>query len=187
MSNEDILKKHSFYKEVPSLFPVDPDVSYLLVDAEGRLVRDPFRNSTIPVRFKKLHPDAVTPKYAKPGDAAMDLVAISKEYDADLSLIVMGTGLALEIPENYVGLIFPRSSICKTPLMLSNHVGVIDSGYRGEIKFAFRHLDRPRKNYEIGDRIGQLIILPYPKIELEEVSELSDSERGTGGYGSTGK
>jgi dUTP pyrophosphatase len=139
------------------------------------------------VKFKKLHPDAVIPSYAKPGDAGLDLTAISKEFDSEKELVVMGTGLAVEIPEGYVGLIFPRSSIVKTPLMLKNCVGVIDSGYRGEVKFFFEPGSRPRKNYEVGDRIGQLVIMPYPTIEPEEAEELSDSARGTGGFGSSGR
>lgn len=138
------------------------------------------------VKVKKLHPDAVVAKYAKTGDAGLDFTAVSKEYDAEKDLVVFGTGIAVEIPEGYVGLVFPRSSICKTPLSLSNSVGVIDSGYRGEIKFMFRPVGRPRKNYEVGDRIGQLIIIPYPQVELLEVDELSSSERGTGGFGSSG-
>lgn len=138
------------------------------------------------VRVKKTHPDAVVPTYAKPGDAGLDLTAISKEWDEEKGLVVFGTGLAVEIPEGYVGLIFPRSSICKTPLMLTNSVGVIDSGYRGEIKFMFRPVDRARKNYEIGDRIGQMIIVPYPQITLVEADDLSDTARGTGGFGSSG-
>ncbi len=139
------------------------------------------------VRVKKLTHNAVIPQYAKSSDAGLDLTATSKEWDEEKQCVVFGTGLAVEIPEGYVGLIFPRSSICKVPLMLSNSVGVIDAGYRGEIKFFFRPLDRPRKNYEVGDRIGQLIILPYPKIELEEADELSSTERGEGGFGSSGK
>lgn len=138
------------------------------------------------LKMKKLVPEAVIPKYAKPGDAGLDLVATSKEYDAKSGCIVFGTGLAMEIPEGYVGLIFPRSSIYKTGLMLSNCVGVIDSGYRGEVKAMFHTYSRPKKNYEVGDRIMQLIVMPYPKVVLEEVSELSDSERGVGGFGSTG-
>ena len=139
------------------------------------------------VRIKKLHPDAVIPKYAKAGDAGLDLTAISKEWDEEKEKIVFGTGLAIEIPEGYVGLIFPRSSICKTNIALSNSVGVIDSGYRGEIKFFFSPGPRPKKNYEVGDRIGQIVIIPYPSIELVESDTLSDSERGTGGFGSSGK
>lgn len=139
------------------------------------------------VRFKKLHADAVIPSYAKPGDAGLDLTAISKDWDQEKQLVVFGTGLAMEIPEGYVGLIFPRSSIVKTGLMLKNCVGVIDSGYRGEVKFFFDKGHRPMKNYEVGDRIGQLVIMPYPTIEPEEATELSDTARGTGGFGSTGK
>jgi dUTP pyrophosphatase len=138
------------------------------------------------VRFKKLVPEAVVPSYAKAGDAGLDLTATSKTWDEEKQLVVMGTGLAMEIPPGHVGLIFPRSSICKTPLSLANCVGVIDAGYRGEVKFMFRPGDRPRKNYEVGDRIGQLIIMPFPSIEPEEAEELSDSERGAGGFGSSG-
>ena len=139
-----------------------------------------------PVKFKKLVPEAVIPSYAKMGDAGLDLTATSKEWDEEKQLVVMGTGLAMEIPEGYVGLIFPRSSICKTPLSLANCVGVIDSGYRGEVKFMFRPGDRPRKNYEIGDRIGQLIIMPFPTVLPVEATELSDTARGAGGFGSSG-
>lgn len=135
------------------------------------------------IKFKKLHENAVVPKYAKPGDAGMDLTAISEEWNKDNSLVTFGTGLSIEIPEGYVGLIFPRSSIYKTTLNLSNSVGVIDSGYRGEIMFKFRYLEEGSV-YEIGDRVGQILILPYPTIEFEE-GELSDTERGEGGFGST--
>jgi len=135
------------------------------------------------IKFKKLHKDAVVPTYAKPGDAGMDLTAISEEWNKDNSLVTFGTGLSIEIPEGYVGLIFPRSSISKTTLNLSNSVGVIDSGYRGEIMFKFRYLEEGSV-YEIGDRVGQLLILPYPTIEFEE-GELSNTERGEGGFGST--
>lgn len=140
------------------------------------------------VRVKKLHRDATIPAYSKPGDAGMDLTATSTRKD-DYGNVVYGTGLAIEIPEGYVGLIFPRSSNSKTDLYLTNHVGVIDSGYRGEIMFKFRPIDGllNAKVYQIGDRIGQLMILPYPAVELVEAKELSSSERGEGGFGSTGK
>jgi dUTP pyrophosphatase len=142
------------------------------------------------VKIKKLHPEAVVPKYAKPGDAGMDLTATSKLFD-DAGNVVYGTGLAVEIPVGYVGLIFPRSSNAKTDLYLTNHVGVIDSGYRGELMFKFRKSDSTKnfqeaRLYEVGDRVGQLVIIPYPQIEFEEVDDLSDSQRGAGGYGSTG-
>lgn len=143
------------------------------------------------VRFKKLHEKAVLPIYAKPGDAGLDLTVTD--------FIITGTkqfvkfGLAVEIPKGYVGLIFPRSSIHKSHLTLSNSVGVIDSGYRGEISAIF-YLDEiaePYKiiaePYKIGERACQMIIVPYPNIEPEFADELSETERGMNGYGSSGR
>ncbi len=141
------------------------------------------------IRVKKLHPDAVVPKYAVQGDAGLDLTAISATKD-EMGNVIYGTGLAIEIPQGYVGLIFPRSSNSKTDLYLTNHVGVIDSGYRGEIMFKFRPVTGSilgAKVYQKMDRVGQLIVIPYPQVELVEVEELSDSQRGEGGFGSTGK
>ena len=138
------------------------------------------------VKFKRLHESSKIPSYANAGDAGLDLTA-SVIYDVDSNQIVYGTGIAVEIPHGYVGLIFPRSSICKKDLALSNSVGVIDSGYRGEIKFVFNRLDGDSSiDYRVGDRIGQLIIIPYPNIELIEVNELSSTNRGEEGFGSTG-
>lgn len=171
------------------------------------------------VKIKKLCESAVIPTYAKPGDAGMDLTATSRIFDK-YGNVEYGTGLAMEIPEGYVGLLFPRSSICKKDLSLSNSVGVIDSGYRGEIKFKFKptlaYMDFGVSEdphgvsydsdtfdfvgivgdntkdavtpaiYKVGDKIGQIIILPYPHIEFKEVEDLSETERGEGGYGSTG-
>jgi dUTP pyrophosphatase len=118
----------------------------------------------------------------------MDLTAISMEKDSHGN-VVYGTGLAIEIPQGYVGLIFPRSSNSKTDLYLTNHVGVIDSGYRGEIMFKFRANPSliNARIHRLGDRVGQLIIIPYPQVTLVESAELSDTERGEGGFGSTGK
>lgn len=156
------------------------------------------------VKIKKLHKDAVIPKYAKPGDAGMDLTAVSMEID-EYGNICYGTGLAFEIPEGYVGLVFPRSSNHKKDVILTNCVGVIDSGYRGEVTFKFKPLadqtegvyaddgryvlldPQPTFTFKVGDRIGQIIIMPYPQIEFVEVDELSETERGTGGYGSSGR
>jgi dUTP pyrophosphatase len=138
------------------------------------------------VKIKKMHANAVIPKYAKPGDAGLDLTATSEEWNEGNTMVTYGTGLAVEIPEGYVGLVFPRSSVSKTTLNLTNSVGVIDSGYRGEIMFKFRYLEEGMI-YDVGDRIGQLIIMPYPQVEFEEVEDLSSTERGEGGFGSTGK
>ena len=133
----------------------------------------------------KLDAGAIIPKYAKAGDAGMDLYAVTESFD-EHGNYVYGTGLAMEIPEGHVGLIFPRSSISKTAHSLRNAVGVIDSGYRGEImlKFDINTLNSPV--YKVGDRIAQIIILPYPQIEFEEAWELSKTERGSGGFGSSG-
>lgn len=137
------------------------------------------------LQFKKLHPFAVTPTYAKLGDACVDLTVVEMEYDN--GLYVYHTGIAVEIPEGHVGLIFPRSSLSKTDLILANHVGVIDSGYRGEIMAKFRPINSTPRTYDEGDRICQMMIVPIPKIEFEEVDELSETERGDGGFGHSGK
>lgn len=135
------------------------------------------------IKMKKLHPEAIIPQYAKDGDAGMDLTATWVNQEMDI--ITYGTGLAIEIPRWHVGLLFPRSSIYKTKMALTNCVGVVDSGYRGEIMMKFKMTDN-RTMYNVGDRIGQLVIMPYPRIEFEEVAELSETTRGSGGYGSTG-
>jgi dUTP pyrophosphatase len=139
------------------------------------------------VKIKKLHDLAIIPSYAKDGDAGMDLVA-TEIINEEVFQITYGTGLAMEIPEGYVGLVFPRSSIRKTDLSLTNCVGVIDSGYRGEIQATFRkERGLGSRKYSVGERIAQIIILPYPNVAFIEVNELSNTERGDGGFGSTGK
>ncbi len=141
------------------------------------------------VRIKKLNENAVIPSYAKDGDAGMDLVATSIISNTSTQ-ITYGIGLALEIPKGFVGLIFPRSSVRKTRLMLSNCVGVVDSGYRGELQATFNKINNDsvsENDYKVGDRIAQIMIIPHPSIEFEEADELSDTERGEGGFGSTGK
>jgi len=139
------------------------------------------------VKIKKLVPQAIIPTYANRTDAGLDLTAvyIKVEDHHEYGYYEYGTGLAIEIPEGYVGLIFPRSSISKTGMILSNAVGVLDPGYVGEVKLRFKYI-KGTKAYDVGDRIGQLIIMPYPPIEFEEVEELSNTERGEGGFGSTG-
>lgn len=138
------------------------------------------------IRIKKLRDNAVIPAKAHTTDAGFDLTATSKEKDA-YGNIVYGTGIALEIPENHVGLLFPRSSNAKKDLLLTNSVGVIDSGYRGELMLKFKNIGFIKSHYNIGDRIGQLIIIPYPEVTFVETDELSETQRGNGGYGSTGK
>jgi dUTP pyrophosphatase len=142
------------------------------------------------VRIKKLHPDAVIPTYAKVGDAGMDLTitSIISETTTD---VTYGFGIALEIPFGFVGLVFPRSSVRKYDLALTNSVGVIDSGYRGELQATFKKTSWLKQDsstkYNVGDKGAQIMIIPHPTIEFEEADELSDTERGEGGFGSTGK
>lgn len=191
------------------------------------------------VKIKKLNENAVIPTKAHPTDAGFDLVATSRVFDKEGN-VTYGTGLAFEIPEGYAGLLFPRSSISKKDLMLSNGVGVIDSHFRGEVMAKFKPAlvvaNRPEcggigevdgelteedyhgsdetewdtqevtfhgrdesypdnfggevyppRMYEVGDRIAQLVIMPVPGFEFEEAEELSATDRGTGGYGSTGR
>lgn len=146
----------------------------------------------IKVKVKKLAENAVIPSYANPGDAGLDLTATSMDLDKQGN-IIFGTGIAMEIPEGYVGLIFPINNVSKYDHILTNCVGVIDSGYRGEITFKFKPIGRfnvmefEPQSYEVGDRVGQIIIMPIPYVTLVESEELSESERGTGSYGSTGK
>jgi len=136
------------------------------------------------VHFKKLVQEAQTPKFGKPGDAGADLVATTMSNHDDH--LVYGVGLAVEIPEGMVGLVFPRSSIRQTDLFMANSVGVIDSGYRGEIIVTFNIKKGATRWYQVGDRIAQLVIMPVPLVKYVEVDELSETERGIGGHGSTG-
>jgi dUTP pyrophosphatase len=139
------------------------------------------------VKIKKLIPGAIIPKYSKPGDAGLDLTITSIISETD-DEIVYGYGLSLEIPQNYVGLVFPRSSVSNYDLSMKNSVGVVDSGYRGEIMSKFRkHKGNKSTIYNVGDRGAQIIILPYPTIRFIESDDLSETERGEGGYGSSGK
>ena len=119
----------------------------------------------------------------------MDLVATSIISETS-NQITYGLGIALEIPDGFVGLIFPRSSIRKYDLALTNCVGVIDSGYRGELQATFNKINHHKirvDDYKVGDRICQITIIPHPIIQFVEVDDLSDSERSSGGFGSTGK
>ena len=139
------------------------------------------------VRFKKEVSTAPLPSYAKPGDAGLDLVAVSIKENTTFQ-VTYGLGISCEIPSGYVGLIYPRSSIRKYELVLSNSVGVVDSGYRGELQATFNKTNGLLSMmYRIGERVCQMVIVPYPMIEVEEAADLEPSERGEGGFGSTGR
>ena len=158
------------------------------------------------VKFKKLHPEAVLPIQTE-GNAGMDLTCVSKTYNPKYGFNEYGTGLAMELPDMYVGLIFQRSSVSKTFQSLANAVGVIDYSYKGELLLRFfnnveslayylaeinvvnksnRFESISNTVYNVGDRVAQLIILPYPKVKTEWTDELSESDRGSLGFGSSG-
>ena len=158
------------------------------------------------IKFKKLTEEAVIPSYAHNGDVGMDMTAVSVEYDVEKDMYIYHTGLACESEIGYGIFLFPRSSNCKTDAYLTNHVGIVDSYlYRGEIQFRYKNRDRYKKSfkewitgkvdveralrfapYKAGDRVGQMVVFPHPKVSIWEFNELSDTVRGTGGFGSTG-
>jgi len=150
------------------------------------------------LKYKKLVPEAQAPYQKFDTDAGFDLTAVSK-FECE-KYVEYGIGLAFEIPVGMVGLIFPRSSVTDEDLMLKNAIGVIDSWYRGEVRcrfygtntVAYSQGDVKRKIYgediyEVGERVAQIIFFELPKITLKEAKELSESKRGSDGFGSTGK
>jgi len=140
------------------------------------------------MKVKKLVPEAILPTYGTEDAAGMDLYAASEAEIAPQETAMISTGIAAEIPKGYVGLVFARSGLaCKQGLAPANKVGVIDADYRGEIKVALHNHSKETKQVKAGDRIAQMAILPYLKVEIEEAEELSDTDRGAGGFGSTGR
>lgn len=143
------------------------------------------------IKIKKLHEKATIPKQGSAGAAGYDLTAVSiKEVESNgiISYIEYDTGLAIEIPEGFGGLIIPRSSISNKGLSLSNSVGLIDPDYKGPIKLRmYSSAVSDEEPYAVGERVGQLIIIPIPDITFKEVDEISKSKRGVKGFGSTGK
>ena len=139
---------------------------------------------------KALHPDAVLPKYANEGDAGCDLVAIEDAVlKAGGGRAMVGTGVAIAIPQGHGGFVLPSSGLAsKHGVTCSNAPGLVDSGYRGELKVAMVNLD-PTNDYEVkkGDRIAQLVILAVPSVSFSLVDELPEATRGEGGFGSTGR
>jgi dUTP pyrophosphatase len=140
------------------------------------------------VLVKKLHPDAIIPSYAKPGDAGFDLFAVEDLVVMPGQTAIIKTGLAVAIPEGFEMQIRMRSGASlKTPLIVANAPGTVDSGYRGEVGIIVRntHSTLPYTVHK-GGRIAQGVIAPVVTAEFTEVDELPDSERGAGGFGSTG-
>ena len=138
------------------------------------------------MKIKKIHPDAIVPCYAHPGDAGLDLFTIESLELEPRERKTVPLGLAIEIPDGYVGLIWDKSGLSHK-YGIKSFGGVIDSSYRGEIHIGVINLSDKFFSFEKGHKIGQLLIQKVEQIKFEEVDELADSNRGAGGFGSTGK
>ena len=137
------------------------------------------------MKFKKLTTTAITPTRGSPNSAGLDLYADADVLVSSGASVMLGTGIAVEIPANHVGLVCIRSSLGKAGVGLTNSVGVIDSDYRGEIMLS---LASTSGHYiRRGERVAQLIIMPVVPVEMIEVDALSTTDRGAGGFGSTGR
>lgn len=157
----------------------------------------------IDIKIKRLDERAVLPTKAYPTDAGFDMTAISLEYD-EYGNAVFGFGWAFEIPEGYGGFLFPRSSATKYDVEMNNSVGIVDCWYRGEVKAKFRpistkpvrgsqtdsvevYCDGKARIFKVGEKVAQMVILKLPQVEFVESDELSDTPRGAGGWGHSGK
>lgn len=142
------------------------------------------------VRTKKLNENAILPKYGSANAAGADLYACMEEGAVTLQpgeTRFIHTGIAMEIPEGYGGFVFARSGLaCKRGLAPANKVGVVDSDYRGELMVALHNHSAEPQTIENGERIAQLVIMPYLAVDFMEAEALDDTARGTGGFGSTG-
>ena len=142
----------------------------------------------IELAIRRTRPEAVPPRRAYPGDAGLDLTACERRELAPGERAVFGTGWAVAIPPGYAGFVQPRSGLAaRHGVTIVNSPGLIDSGYRGELQVTLLNTDREQAfAVEPGMRIAQLVVVPVPEVALHEVEELPESERGTGGYGSSG-
>ena len=139
------------------------------------------------VPFRRVNPDAPTPVYAKPGDAGMDLCSMEEVEIAPQGTVMVGTGIAMAIPEGYEGEVRPRSGMAaKRGVTIANTPGTIDSGYRGEIMLPLYNLGHELAVVEKGERVAQILIHPVARAEMVECAELPESERGGTGFGSSG-
>jgi dUTP pyrophosphatase len=134
---------------------------------------------------KKLHPEAKLPTRAHPEDAGLDLYSIERVRIPAGEGALLRTGVAMEIPEGYVGLVTDRSSLARRGLKTGG--GIIDAGYRGEVHVIVRNVTQDSIEIELGERMAQMLILPIARPEATWSEELTESRRGTGGFGSTGK
>lgn len=142
------------------------------------------------LNIKRLYDNAIVPTYGTLYSAGADLYACldNEEIISAGETKFIKTGIAMEIPNGYVGLVYARSGLaCKKGLAPANKVGVIDADYRGEIMVALHNHSKDSVSISPGERIAQIVIAPFLKVEFNEVEELSDTVRGAGGFGSTGK
>jgi dUTP pyrophosphatase len=144
--------------------------------------------SELPVPVRRLDPDLPLPAYAHPGDAGADLVAAEDVEIGPGERAMIGTGVAIALPDGYVGLVHPRSGLAaKLGVTVLNAPGTVDAGYRGEIKVILVNHDRTGTvKIARGDRIAQLVVQRVERAHFHDVDQLPDSTRGSGGYGSTG-
>lgn len=139
------------------------------------------------IKVKLVHDNAKLPEKAHESDAAFDLYAADCFFDSKFDCWVYDTGIAVEMPRNVHGFVYSRSSVANVDAILTNCVGIIDNGYRGTIKLKFKNIHGGRQPFDVGNRIGQIIFKKLDNYNLVEVDELNDTERGEGGYGSTGE
>lgn len=143
---------------------------------------------SVKVKFKKLTPTAQIPRYMTPGSAGMDLYADHKVYILDPGeTATLWTGIAVAIPEGYEGQVRTRSGMVLRGLVVANSPGCVDSDFRGEVGVILHNQSDDPKVVRVGDRIAQLVIAPVERAEIEVVDELDATERGDGGFGSTGR
>ena len=140
------------------------------------------------LEIRLLHPDAVPPSRSRSGDAGYDLRATERVSIPQEGRRLVGTGIAVALPEGVAGLVTPRSGLAiEHGLTLLNAPGLIDPNYRGEIKVILHNTSERRYTVELGDRVAQLLLVPYWAPELEVVEALPETERGAGGFGSSGR
>ncbi|MDD5547672.1 MAG: dUTP diphosphatase [Candidatus Pacebacteria bacterium] len=137
------------------------------------------------IKIKKLHPDAKVPKFAKKSDAGMDLFSLNEHIIQPDQIVLINTGIAMEIPEGHVGLIWDKSGL-STKAGVKTLAGVIDAGYRGDVTVCLINLSKEECHIEKGVKVAQILIQKIEQPEIEEAEELSETDRGAGGFGSTG-
>lgn len=141
--------------------------------------------NTVNIKIKKLYPEATMPEYAHPGDAAFDVFALKDTIVPQRGRAIISTGIAMEFPAGYVALVWDKSGP-PAKFGLTTMAGVIDSSYRGEVKIIMYNTEAQDYTFHAGDKVAQILIQSVERATITEVSQLSDTARGTGGFGSTG-